>query len=132
MEKLNDVLKPLIGMLLLVTFIVAFSSCEQQTAQEVMDKDTVRLAQENQTDEDSVRWKIEEETKELQVRFDSLKIKARQKGKQAEKEVEQAIDKLNKERKDLVNENTEEKLEDQWGKLKQKSRAVIDSLDKKL
>lgn len=131
MEKLNDVLKPLIGMLLLVTFIVAFSSCEQQTSREVRDRDTAQLAQESQADEDAKR-KIEEEAEELQVRFDSLKIKARHKSKQAEREVGQVIDKLNKERKDLTDNNTEAKLEDKWEELKQRSKAVIDSLDKKL
>jgi len=135
MEKINDILKPLIGILLIFSFILAFSSCEQKPAQEVLDKDSVEVeteAQEEPEDTTSWRTRAEQEGKEMDARFDSLKAKAKVKGKKAEQEVNETIEKLRKEKEDIVNDQTGEKVEDKWEKFKEKTKDAIDSLDKKI
>lgn len=136
MEKFNDVLKSLIGLLLLFSFIIAFSSCEQTQQQDSKDKDSVseRDTSSAAQEKDTLSWKtrMEEERKQMDARFDSLRVKAKSKGKKAEQETNRLIDSLNEERKDFMNSDTGEKMEEKWEKFKEKSKTALDSLDKKL
>lgn len=135
MDEINNILKSLIGFLLIFSFIVAFSSCESKPKQEVLDKDSIDDKTEVEKEpEDSINWRAraKQEGEEMDARFDSLKIKAKSKGKKAEQEVNEAIDKLKKEKEGIVNDETGDKVEDKWEKFKEKAKGAIDSLDKEI
>lgn len=132
MEKIDDIVKPLIGILLIFSFVLTFSSCEEKSTES---NQQVTVATKDTTvTEDTVSWetKIERESEKLEARYDTLKVKAKNKSKKAEEEVNQVIEKLDKEWEEISERNTSENVEATWEKFKEKAEAVIDSLDERI
>lgn len=133
MEKLIDIFKSIIGILIILSFVMAFSSCEKKSNETTTGQDTIVKRDTIVKDTSSTDWKskMEEEGRNMQVRFDSLKAKAKRKGPKAEKEFNEAMDKINRERKELSSGNTDEKAKEKWEKFKDRTKAAVDSLEKK-
>lgn len=131
MKKMHNYLMALKGIIIFF-FVLIFYSCDTGNTEggSAIVADTVEVEQER----DTINWekRIDEETAAMEARYDSLKVKAKKRGKQVEEEVDQVIESLNKERKEISEGNTSEKIEAKWEKFKEKSEAVIDSLDKRI
>lgn len=130
MERLNDILKSIIGILLLVSFVAAFSSCNNEENESIAEDttDTVVVV-EKESD-----WKedIKQESRELEVRLDTLGKKVKEKTGKLSEEVEAKLKELDSERKELLNDSTEENIKARWKEFKTKANRELDSLDKKL
>jgi len=134
MERLNDILKSLIGILLLVSFVAAFSSCNSEINQEENESfaeentDTVVVVEkESDWEED-----IKQESRELEARLDTLGKKVKEKGGKLSREVESKLEELDHERKELFNDSTEENIKQRWKEFKIKANRELDSLDRKI
>jgi hypothetical protein len=134
METINNILKPIIGFLLVFSFVLAFSSCEKKRT-EADYKDTVirrdTIAVNNQEETSDWKTKMKEESRDIDIRIDSLRAKAKRKGKKAEKEMNLAIDNLKREKEHVSSSDTGDKAKENWEKFKEKSKAALDSLEKK-
>ena len=139
MEKINDILKPVIGIVLIISFVMAFSSCEKKnetadgkdtTIRYKITKDTVIH---NETNEQaSWQERIKQESSNLGIELDSLKDKAKRTGSKAQKEISEAVDKLNNERQQIQSDSSSSNWKDKWAEYKERAKNNIDSLKKKI
>ncbi|MBX9851606.1 MAG: hypothetical protein K2X86_07580 [Cytophagaceae bacterium] len=136
MEKVNDILKSIIGVLIVLSFVMAFSSCEKKTEtnnnQDTLKQNSSGTKQEVKEDISDWRAKAKEESKEIEAKLEVLKEKAKSKSGKAKEDINQQIDKLNQERKDLVSDSTGDQAKEKWEKFKDKVKNAADSLDKKI
>lgn len=138
MEKINDILKPLLGIILIISFVMAFSSCEKKS--ETSDgKDTVvkyRITKDtivkNENQQQDWKQKMKQESNDLGVELDSLKEKAKKGGKKLQQDVNQTVDKWNNERKGFDKDTTDESMKERWEEFKARTKRGIDSLKKKI
>jgi septal ring factor EnvC (AmiA/AmiB activator) len=128
MERVNDILKSIIGILLLLSVVFTFSSCEKKT--ETTSKETE--THKEHTTSDEWKEKMKKESQELDKELETLKEKAKKSGGKAEEEINKTIDKINAEKEELMKDSTNEKMSEKWDRFKQRVKTSVDSLNKKL
>lgn len=128
MDKVYNIIKSLIGIILIFSFVMAFSSCEKKQTNENKEK----FVPEEKKDTTKKTRRFSEESREIEIKLDSLKARAERKGVKAQKEINEAIDKLSAERKEILSDSTSDKVKATWDNFKVKAKKVIDSLDKKI
>ena len=136
MERINDILKSVIGVLIVLSFVMAFSSCERKSEIDVNDDSLKQSLSETKEEvkEDLSDWRVKarEESQEIEAKLKVLKEKSKIKGGKAKEDINQEIDKLDNERKELFTDSTSDQAKEKWEKFKDKVKNAADSLDKKI
>ena len=133
MEKLVDILKTIIGILLIVSFVAAFSSCtidSEPDTEMVIVEDSVEEVSE--AEQISLEEKIKRESRELKADLDTLGKKVKEKGGNLSEDVQAELEELNRERKEILNDSFDENVEKRWEDFKVKAKRELDSLEREI
>lgn len=138
MERINDILKPIMGIILLLSFVTVFSSCEKKGGM-VENTDTAIIIHKNSNqnaehDSTNSDWKakMKAEGDEIEKDLENLKVKAKKAGGKIEKDINQAIDKMKADKNKSSNDTTNSRFKENWEEFKTKTKNAIDSLNKKI
>jgi hypothetical protein len=140
MERINDILKPLMGIILLLSFIMVFSSCEKKGGM-VENTDTAIIIHKNSshsagndTTKNNSDWKakVKAEGNEIEKDLENLKVKAKKAGGKIEKDINQAVDKMKADKNKSSNDTSNSRFKENWEEFKTKTKNAIDSLNKKI
>jgi len=128
----------IISSIIFIMGAVLVFSCQERTKIEektiVKGDTTTIITKEVTTDSlrpgiNTTNWK--EESIQLKERLDNLGRKAKQKGGELGKKINESVDKLESERKSYRNDTTKADFKERWKIFKEKTNNAIDSLDKK-
>jgi hypothetical protein len=123
-----------ISIISLLAVVLLFSCQEKSRVEEktiVKDDTTITITKDVRTDStSSTKWRYE--SNELKDRLDRLGMKAKQKGGELGKSMNERIDKLESERKTYHKDSTRSDFKESWQQFKQKTNVALDSLDKKV
>lgn len=138
MERVLDIAKLLIGVILFISFVAIFSSCEEREKLSQNSDDSLvvyenRVGVEEKNDT-TLTWKerMKKESAQIDKEFNQFKKKAHKAGKQFENDVNKSINKLNAKRKSIFSDSTNAKMERDWEEFKQDVRRLRDSINKKI
>jgi hypothetical protein len=136
MEKFKSIVSILSSLIFLMLLVLIFSCEEKKTVTVVEDKngDTLKTTTtETQTDSDYYH-KFKDESRDLEIRLRELGDKAKQKGGEIGNSIKEKTNKLEGERKGFQSDSAgnKSKAREDWNVFKEKTRAAIDSLEKKL
>lgn len=141
MEKINSILKIIIGFALILSFIATFSSCEKKENTEnnqhesttpPMSHDSVKVEDHRESNDwESIKSKVNEEEKEMDTKFDELKAKASKAGTKVKTEVNESVDKLRSEKRSIKNDSLSSDFKERWDAFKVKSKDEIEKLEAK-
>jgi hypothetical protein len=118
--------------------ICVFVSCKEKETIKENDYNTnnntgnQRTTKQNYTTDIDYKTRINNESAELKTKLTLLKEKVKVESGQTRKDIEQSIDKMEKDISDFDMNKTEDQLKDNWEKFKMKTNNTIDSLDKKI
>lgn len=139
--KIRTIVYLFIATIFITSSCTEYNDREDEQGAEVIDNERTEIETEStviQTldpeTQDTSRFeeKLKQESSEIKTKLESLRVKAKEKGSQVDKEVDQFIVKLDKERQELEKKDLSNELQDKWSKFKTKANAAIDSLDKKI
>lgn len=137
MEKAKSIIN-IISSIIFITAAVLIFSCQERTKIEektIVSGDTITTVTKEVSD-DSLRpisntnWR--EESNRIKKRLDELGSKAKQKGGELGRKVNESVDRLDSERKNFNKDTTMNNFKEKWKTFKEKTNTAIDSLDKKL
>jgi len=140
MERINDILKPLMGIILLISFVAAFSSCEKKGGM-VENTDSAIIIHKNtnqtaghDTSASNSDWKakMKAEGDEIEKDLEQLKVRAKKAGGKIEKDINHEVDKMKADKNKTSNDTTNSKFKENWEEFKVKTKNAIDSLNKKI
>ncbi|MFL5728911.1 MAG: hypothetical protein ACJ75J_05420 [Cytophagaceae bacterium] len=136
MDKLRSVVSIISSILFIMAGILLFS-CQEKTKVEektIVNGDTTTvITKEVKNDSlaiDKTRWR--EESEDIKERLNKLGVKAKQKGGDLGKKINERIDKMETERQSYHKDTTSSDFKEHWKAFKDKTSAAIDSLDRKM
>jgi hypothetical protein len=134
MEKLKSILSILSSLLLIMILVLIFSCEKKKTVTIVEDKngDTIKTITTETGEDTSYINKFKAESHELEIKLKELGDKAKQKGGKMGNSIRERTNKMEGERMSFHSDSSNTKAKENWEEFKEKSRAAIDSLEKKL
>jgi hypothetical protein len=135
-EKIKSIMG-IVGSIIFIMSLVLIFSCEGKKTisehKEVHGDTTTITRTEVYTDSSSGNeQRFREESNDIEMKLRALGEKAKQKGGALGKSIKERTEKLEAERKGYRRDSTHANSKDEWNTFKEKARAAIDSLEKKL
>jgi hypothetical protein len=117
--------------------MVLIFSCEQKkttTVVEVKNGDTTKTITTTEGSDTDYSKKFKDESREMELKLKELGEKAKKKGGELGNSIKDRTNKMDEERKGFQVDSSASKgkTNEEWQKFKEKSKAAIDSLEKKL
>jgi adenylate kinase family enzyme len=136
MEKLKSIISIISGIVFIMAGILLFSCQEKRKVEEntLVKGDTITTIT-KEVVSDSLRPGVDnkwrDESEQLKERLDRIGAKARQKGGELGKKINENVSRLESERKNYMNDSTKSDFKERWKVFKEKTNRAIDSLDRK-
>jgi hypothetical protein len=134
MEKLKSIISIISGIIFIIAAVLLLS-CQEKTKIEekiIVHGDTTTIITKEVTSDTSRintrNWR--EESNQLKERLDKLGSKAKQKGGELGKKINERVERLESERK-TYNDTTRSDFKERWKAFKEKTNKEVDSLDRK-
>jgi hypothetical protein len=136
MEKLKSLIS-IISSIIFIMVAVLVLSCQTKTKIEestIVKGDTITTITKEVSSDTilpgiNTTWK--DESNQLKERLDRIGAKAKQKGGELGKKINERVNKLESERESYRNDTTKADFKERWKAFKEKTNSAIDSLDKK-